>query len=79
MDILIEYKNVKEGQLVINQGNLAIVRYISVDLGLEEKYPEMKDTTAIVRMTLLNNKGIPFADTSMLYNSLQFPSDIKFS
>lgn len=73
MDVFLSYKNVKEGQLVINQGDLGLIRYITVDPLLQEKFPD-KDY-ALVRMTLINNKGIPFADTTVAYSDIEYIKD----
>jgi len=69
MKLLSEYKNIKECQLIKNQGDLAVVRYILVDELLEERYPNGE--YAMVRMTLIRENGIPFADTTQPYELVE--------
>ena len=69
MKLLFKYKNIEEGQIVKNQGDLAIVRYIVINEVLEEKY--LEGDYAMVRITLVNKNGIPFADTTQSYKLIE--------
>lgn len=71
MEVLTEFKGLVEGQLVRNQGTLAIIRYfVKEDDALVAQREDGHDY-CFVRITLVDSNGKPFADTTQAISELR--------
>jgi len=66
---LIKYKDLVKNQIIMNQGDLAIIKYIRINDKLEKIDDSGK--YAMVRIKLVNKSGIPFANTTQPYEMIQ--------